>query len=261
MSWRLYADVGNTALKWAAHDGEGWLADGRVALTQLGTHTLAEELLASGLRPEACDGAALVISRPSAAEDALAAVAGATGVKAAVLGEELQCEIATEYYDPSEIGRDRLAACEGALALHGAPAIVLTLGTCLTAQALDATGTLVGGVIAAGLQAQVAGITRLVPHLAEPVDKALANLQAGGELPEAGRSTVENLVLGLVSALRGGVAEMTGRMAEVLGGEVPTIATGGDLSLAQSMGVAFDYVEPLLVLEGLRAVDERLRGR
>lgn len=90
---------------------------------------------------------------------------------------------------------------------------MLALGTCITAQALDAEGTLVGGVIAGGLEAQVAGIRATVPHLREPVDAALELLRSGEEAPRMGRSTVENLAAGLAGSLRGTVEALGRRCA------------------------------------------------
>ncbi|MEA3401175.1 MAG: type III pantothenate kinase [Armatimonadota bacterium] len=257
--WRVYADVGNTALNWAAHDGDDWIAEGRVGVEELtaGSAVVRETLESAGLAPSDCLRVALVSSRPSVADEMVAALAEATGAEVALMGRDLQARVEVGYYDPAEFGQDRLAAAEGALALHGAPAVVITLGTCITAQALDRSGRVVGGAIAAGMEAQAAGIEAAVPHLREPVEHALANLRAGRAIPGAGHSTIENLTLGLAASLRGTVEALVEAMGEVTPAPAPVIATGGDLPAARAAGVGFDHEEPLLILEGLRAVDER----
>jgi type III pantothenate kinase len=256
--WRLYADAGNTALKWAAYTQGCRVAEGRIEVEALPAagRELAAVLAMAGLDRDECEGAALVSSRPAQATDAEDALAAASGQDVRLLGRDMHAGVEVAYHDPSEIGQDRLALAEGALALTGAPVIVLAPGTCITAQALDAEGTLVGGAIAGGLEAQVAGIRETVPHLREPVDAALAMLRSGEEPPGMGRSTVENLAVGLAASLTGTVERLVAQMcAEV--GEAPVLATGGDAELVAALGSTFDRVEPRLVLEGLRVVDER----
>ncbi len=258
--WRLYADAGNTALKWAVYTDGRWSVEGRIdaeALPDAGTE-LAGALGLAGFHPANCAGVALVSSRPVQAAEAESALAKATGQDVLLLGRDLQAEVIVAYEDPTEIGQDRLAAAEGALSLTGAPAIVLTLGTCVTAQSLDPDGRLIGGAIAAGLEAQVAGIGASVPHLRNPVESALALLRSGDGVPPIGRSTVENLALGLAASLRGTMNALVASMREEIG-EAPVIATGGDAELAARLGAIFDRVESRLVLEGLRVVDERTR--
>ncbi|MFW5868048.1 MAG: pantothenate kinase, partial [Armatimonadota bacterium] len=72
--------------------------------------------------------------------------------------------------------------------------------------------------------------------------------------------TAENLALGLAASMRGTVNELVAAMCEEIG-EAPVIATGGDAELAAALGASFDRVEPRLVLEGLRVVDERTHGQ
>ncbi len=253
--WRLYADAGNSALKWAARADARWLAEGRLPIERLECAQLRAGLFEAGLDPDACTGAALVSSRPSLAGAAERLLAELTQTNVRSLGRDIFAQIEVDYRDPAQVGQDRLAAAEGALALVGAPAIVLTLGTCLTAQALDDAGRLVGGIIAAGLAAQVAGIVETVPHLRPALLRGLELLRAG-DAPVFGRSTDENLAAGVRAALSGAVETMVAAMRERVG-DAPVMATGGDAELAATLGAHFDRIEPLLVLEGLRVVDER----
>lgn len=266
-AWRLYADAGNTTLKWAVRAEGRWPAEGRLEVDALpgGGGELAGVLAMGGFDPTECEGAVLVSSRPALSGAAEEALAAATGQDVRVLGRDLQADVSVAYHDPAEIGQDRLAAAEGALALAGAPVIVVALGTCITAQALDAEATLIGGAIAAGLEAQVGGICEAVPHLREPVLAALEALRRGEAAPEIGRSTVENLALGLAASVRGTVEALVDAMRRQGGclsegsglSNAPVIATGGDAELAAQLGARFDRVEPRLILEGLRVVDER----
>lgn len=254
--WRLYADVGNSALKWAARAEGAWRTDGRLPCESLDAAALAATLGQAGLNARECEHVALVSSRPVLAAPVEALLAEVTGAPVLMMGRDLHADLAVAYHDPAEIGQDRLAAAEGARMLVGFPVIIVTLGTCLTAQALSTEGVLVGGAIAAGLEAQVAGIATAVPHLAEATAQALARLRAGGATPLVGRSTAENLAVGLQAELRGTIEVLIGALRLEVG-EAPVVATGGDADVAVRAGTRFDRVEPLLVLEGLRVVDER----
>ncbi|MGI5818157.1 MAG: type III pantothenate kinase [Armatimonadota bacterium] len=259
--WRLYADAGNTALKWAVRSEGRWAAEGRIEVGALPTagRELAGVLALAGFDAAECDGAALVSSRPGQSSEAEQVLAAATGQEVRLLGRDLRADVAVGYHEPSELGQDRLALAEGALALAGAPVIVVAMGTCITAQALDARGILAGGAIAAGLEAQAVGIAAAVPHLRAPVLAALDLLRAGEPLPRIGRSTVENLALGLGGSVLGTVEYLTAAMREGIG-EAPVIVTGGDAALVERFGGRRDHVEPRLVLEGLRVIDERTCG-
>ncbi len=260
--WRLYADAGNTALKWAARAGGCWVAEGRMEVDapEGAWRELGAVLEMAGLDPDECGGVALVCSRPSQAEAAERALEAATGVPVRLMGRDFGAPLTVAYVDRSEIGQDRLAASEAALEMVGAPAVVVVVGTCITAQALDADYVLAGGAIAPGLEAQAAGIAAEVPHLREPLAEAMALLRSGETPPEIGRTTVENLVLGPACSLVGTVQALIAQMTGVVG-PATVIATGGDAELAARLGAEFDRIEPLLVLEGLRALDEQSRGR
>lgn len=211
----------------------------------------------AGLARDACSGSALVASCPSLAELAEAILTKACEQPPRVLGRELRSDLAVGYHDPAEIGQDRLAAVEGALAHFSPPLVVLTLGTCVTVEAVSAEGTVVGGAIAPGVEAQVAGLRATVPHLQEDVEAALASLRGQGTSPGVGRSTTENLWLGLAATLVGTAERLVELMREQVGGQAPVIATGGDADLLGRYTRVIDRVEPMLVLDGLRAIEGR----
>ncbi len=127
--------------------------------------------------------------------------------------------------DPEGVGADRLLNAFAALRLHGAPAIVVDLGTATTVDAVDSAGAFVGGAIAAGLELGLA---------------ALASGTAGlprvpAAMPERaiGRDTAEALQSGAVLGHVGLVRELTERIgAELMqgGGARPRIVVTGGLS-------------------------------
>ncbi len=262
-TWRLYADLGNSSLHWAARRGQAWVVEGRLAADALDRDASSAEIAsaaeAAGLAASACSGSALVASRPSLVALGEAILTEVCEQPPRVLGRELRSDLAIGYYDPAEIGQDRLAAVGGALDRFPPPLVVLGLGTCLTAEAVSADGTVVGGAIAPGLEAQVAGLQATVPHLQDGVEAAIASMRSGAVAPDIGRSTAENLWLGLLAALVGTAERLVVLMRKHAGAQASVIATGGDARLVATHTEVIDRVEPMLVLDGLRAIDERRR--
>ncbi len=263
---RLYADAGNTALKWAVRAEGAWIAEGRLPIDALtgearrASEEMAQALTAEGIFPENLAGTALVCSRLSDVAEIERALQDAIGTRIALLGRDLDAGIATTYEDPAQIGQDRLALAEGAVEMVGAPVIAIALGTCITAQWIDADAVMTGGAIAAGIAAQVKGIGQAVPHLSNAVMQAAELLRQDHEMIAARQSTVGSLARGLAASVRGTVEALLERARGEVG-DVPVIATGGDAALAKHLGAPFSHVEDLLVLEGLRVADERSRER
>ena len=149
---------------------------------------------------------------------------------------------------PDRVGADRLLNAFAALRLHGAPVIVVDLGTASTVDAVDAAGAFVGGAIAAGLELSLAALASGTAQLPRVPPR----------MPERaiGRDTAEALQSGAVLGHIGLVRELTGRIAAELtrdGGPRPRIVVTGGLSAApwSSQLPGVDVMDPELTLKGL----------
>jgi type III pantothenate kinase len=152
---------------------------------------------------------------------------------------------------PAEVGPDRLVNALAAARLHGAPAIVVDLGTATTLDVVAPDGAFVGGAIAPGLAlglAALAAHTARLPRveLREPAAvigrDTTSAIQAGAVLG------YQALVTGLLARTRAELAAGTGADAS----SIRAILTGG-LSAAQwARGVeGVDAIDPDLTLRGL----------
>jgi type III pantothenate kinase len=157
------------------------------------------------------------------------------------------------YPKPAEIGADRLAAAVAAHARGACPAIIVACGTATAFTVLDAKGRLLGGVIAPGLQTQLAallGATAQLPATAlRPPRRALA------------RSTRDAIRAGVLLNFHGGVKEIIHQLSKALPGRrrPHILITGGNARyLAGSLGLPVK-LRPLLVFEGLRMIGLRTR--
>jgi type III pantothenate kinase len=249
---RLFLDAGNSSLHWAVRDDdreEGWTADGRVAMRspEEAVQRVARALEDKGIGSDPAAEVVVVTSRPDV-ETWERVASERLGRSLALLGRDFCAEIRTEYYNPEQLGQDRVANILAARWGELYPCLILDAGTCMTADVLDLDGVHVGGAIAAGGPALWAGVLDRAPHL----EAALAGWPDPASLGAWGRSTEENLALGWEAGLVGVALGLVARYAEMTDCEGKVILTGGDAErLAAGMGEMV-IVRPLLTLEGLR---------
>jgi pantothenate kinase type III len=271
MSWRLYVDIGNGAVKYGARQDGEWVSLDYV------DHMLGRDM-PDGLL-EAADAAGLAASTPEhiveAFEEYLAqddldlqrcsgigVASTCDGAEALIkllarlapcplkrVGRELKPGLKTEYRKPSEIGADRWANVVAATKLHGAPVVVIDAGTALTSEVVNGDGVFLGGSIGLGILPLSMGVAFVSERLADASLKTLRE-----DPPPVGRSTTEAIHMGLVLQL----AAAADRFAQVgleAVGDAPVVLTGGNGDLClQFMRSPVRY-EPLLTLEGIRLMD------
>jgi type III pantothenate kinase len=149
---------------------------------------------------------------------------------------------------PDEVGADRLVNAYAAATLHGAPAIVVDLGTATTVTAVSAGGAFLGGAIAPGVRLGVEALATRTAKLPR-VELRLPDRAIGRDTAEAIRSGV---VLGHLGMLRELIDRIAGELGAE-GGTAPRVVLTGGLAtepwLAELAGV--DVVDPHLTLRGL----------
>jgi len=169
-----------------------------------------------------------------------------------VTGNSRALGLAFDYPKPVEIGADRLAAAVAAHASGHFPAIIIACGTATAFTVLDAKGRLCGGVIAPGLQTQLAallGATAQLPNtLLQSPRSALA------------KSTQEAIRAGVMLNFQGGVKEIIHRLSEALPGrkKPDLILTGGNAHYLTGSLDLPHTLRPLLIFEGLRIIGNRI---
>jgi type III pantothenate kinase len=270
----IAVDIGNSAAKAALVDGGDVRAAGRLDTATASAADLAEGLRmlldAATERPERIVAVSVVdrwTERLELAADELSlplVVAGASNIP-----------LATALARPDRAGPDRLLAAWAAADLHGAPVIVVDLGTATTVDVVDADGFFLGGAILPGLalaaDALAEGTARLpraeldLPETAIGADTASA-LQSG-------------IVIGHLGAVRELVTRMRSRLGEPVAARSPggvrrarVIVTGGHAAAAWArtawtepaepgLPAIADTVDAQLVLRGLGLLAERLGAR
>jgi type III pantothenate kinase len=178
------------------------------------------------------------------------------GVEPLIAGRPpVEWEIELDVADPATVGADRVLNSIAAHAIHPGDLIVIDFGTATTFDLVDADGAYKGGIIAPGinlsLDALVAAAAKL-PRIAIEAPK--------GELSVIGRTTEEQMQIGIYW---GYVAMMEGlveRMRAEIGRRVTVVATGGLATLFDQHTALFDAIEGDLTIQGLSLLYKRTQS-
>ncbi len=151
-----------------------------------------------------------------------------------LLGRDFPALVKNVTRQPGKVGTDRLAQASAAWRRVRGACAVVSLGTAITIDRVDARGRFTGGLIAPGLRLMARALhehTALLPEV-DPVRRR----------SPLGRDTREALESGISFAASGLIREA------LRGFKGPVLGTGGDAPLFRDL---FDAVVPGLALEGV----------
>jgi type III pantothenate kinase len=170
-----------------------------------------------------------------------------------VVGPDLDLGISIDYFDPKEVGPDRLANAVAVRDMVDGPALVVDFGTATTFDAVTADGHYLGGAIAPGVLTSAENLFRR---------GALLHRVAVDSPPRVmGRSTEEAMRSGIVFGAVGQVDGIVRRIVDEWGERPTVVATGGLAETIAAHSETIDRVEPDLTLLGLALIQKRTGGR
>ena len=248
----LLLDVGNTRVKWAlvranskSQKSTRWLADGACAHDQI-----------SGLLRE-------WDSQPMPDRVFGANVAGRLavlqietywqqrGVPLSWAQAQAACCGVTNMYEQAEqLGVDRWAALVGAWSKLHSACLVVSAGTALTIDTLDAHGNFQGGMILPGRRLMLSSLADGIHAL------TATTTSTAGQITNTPRNTFDAIASGIAAALAAPVREAYARLADS-SAVVPNksspacVLTGGDAGWLSGRLEIGCTIAPRLVLEGL----------
>lgn len=154
------------------------------------------------------------------------------------------------YLAKREVGADRVVNAVAGREKYGAPLIVADYGTAITFDVVSPDGAYIGGAIAPGLNS---AITALFSNTAQLPKVALT-------IPESviGHNTNEAIQSGILLGNAGLTDHIIDLIREELKVPAKVVATGGHASLMAKVSRNIDYVDPWLMLEGLKFIYNRL---
>ncbi|MGC3982826.1 MAG: type III pantothenate kinase [Steroidobacteraceae bacterium] len=253
---RLLLDIGNTRLKWAVQAAQGLREQQAVVHAGLS----AAQLQAQVFAPSGAVSRVLVsnVAGPAMAEQVRQAARECWGIepefKMATASSSLeQGLLHNAYVEPAKLGADRWAALLGAYAMQSSAALVVSIGTALTIDALaidvlTAQGRHLGGMIAPGPDLMMSSLMR---HTSDIAERARPS-HLGGEAGDAffADNTLGCVYQGSVHAAVGLIEAAYAQLCAVTG-EARLLLTGGAAAAVQGRLSMPVQAVPDLVLKGL----------
>jgi type III pantothenate kinase len=174
---------------------------------------------------------------------------GLLEVNPLVVGPGLKTGMPILYENPQEVGADRVVASVAAFEKYGGPVIIVDFGTATTFDAISEKGEYLGGAIAPGIQISAEALylkTAKLPRIEikKPKDAI-------------GRTTVTSMQSGLYFGYIGLISKIIEEISKELGKETKIVATGSFASQIYPDLASIEYLEPFLVLDGLRIIHGR----
>ncbi len=238
----LVVDWGNSRLK------AGWFDTTELVRTDhFGT---AEAMLQALTTPGSLQPDQVIVSSTSRSEASIRQELARLTDTLYVFDNRMPVPIQNGYETPQTLGADRLAAAVGATALFPDRAcLVLDLGTCLTADLVDDTGTFRGGLIAPGLHMRFQAMhehTARLPLIENPL--------ADADWPAlTARTTRDALRSGVLNGLGFELNGLIGAHRDVWP-DLAVLLCGGDGPVLRSRLKEPIFAVPELVLIGLNRI-------
>lgn len=165
-----------------------------------------------------CSGAVIASVVPILTGEVKKAVELAFGCEALVVSPGVKTGLNIKVNNALNLGTDLVCAAVAASRLYPHPCVIFSLGTATTLTALDATGSLLGTSIMAGVQISLEALREHAACLPQ------ISLQAPSSL--IGIHTVDSMKSGLIYGTASMLDGMGKRYAEQLGEDTVFIATG-----------------------------------
>lgn len=153
------------------------------------------------------------------------------------------------HYRAEELGADRVSSCAGAVELYGTPVVVLDFGTATTLNFIGRGNVFKGGAILPGIGLMADVLKRGTAKLPRvPLKRPKSVL---------GRDTIGSMLSGIILGSAGAVERIISDV-EMQGAErYRVVLTGGYSETVSPFLKRVDFIEPYLVLKGMRNIYEK----
>lgn len=239
-------DCGNTRIKWARFESGAPRETGSAGLHDADPYAALGGALVDGIDRVLVSN----VAGPEAAAGIEATVRSRLDlvpqfVRVEASGHGIECA----YRDPATLGVDRWLAMIAARRLVDGPVAVVSAGTAVTFDAVDAGGRHLGGLILPGDRLMIEAVARNTSQI--PVVAEAGAAVSGLDL--LGRSTDAAVSHGARLALAAAVDRALATVAAALGRDVVLLVTGGNANALAEWLASEARVRADLVLAGLAA--------
>jgi type III pantothenate kinase len=243
----LLIDIGNTRIKWARFDAQGLGPQSAAVHSNWTAEDFDRQILSS--TPQAQRVLIANVGGKRMGDLAQAAIAAKWGIEPRfVHSPAAQAGIRNAYPEPAKLGVDRWLCLLGGRALEPRPLCVVSVGTAMTIDGLDAGGQHLGGVIVPGPELMVSSLLKNTSDIAQRA--------AGGQARDAlfADNTLGAIQQGAIQALAALTERALSSLQQQLGEPPVLLLTGGAAARVQGAIHAPGREIPDLVLRGLAVV-------
>jgi type III pantothenate kinase len=249
----LALDIGNSDIKTGLWDGKEWIKQWRQETYPVSSEaayrsTFKQMLDEISVDPSKIDVAAVASVVPQVSESVLKALSNLFGIEPLLISTTANLGIDVKTDKPAEIGADLIAGAVAAYRLVKDTCIIVDCGTATTVMVVERPGVLLGGAICNGLKTSVNAL----------IDRTAQLQQIPLKIPVSpvGKNTIQAMQSGLLGGHLAMIEGLIDRMKDEIG-PAKVVATGGLLPVLAAHTNRFDFIEPTLVLDGIRLIAER----
>lgn len=245
---KLLIDAGNTRIKWALVNEDGWLRSGVLLVGQ------ASEL--PGLFADLQDTMQIWVSNVAGEEVAhhiRNIRAGQPALAHFVVAQKMQCGVRNGYSNAVQLGSDRWAALIAAWGLVQGKCLVVNCGTAITIDALSGQGEFLGGLIMPGVELMQRSLSGATDQLKS------AHLKPGqGKYAQFPLNTADALFSGAIQAGCGAIQRQHVLLDD---DDAPVVLSGGAAEVLRGHLNLPLRVADNLVLQGLLLISQESNAR
>lgn len=250
----LTADIGNTNITLGVFDGNEYKNEFRLASDRDLEQSEYENLLKTIFKDCIIDGCVIGSVVEELDEKFEKAVRNVFNIEPIIVSSKIECGVKIIADNTDEVGADRIANASAVAKMNNGAVIVVDFGTATTFDIVNSKKEFCGGIIIPGLKTQLKSLydkTSKLPQI--EIDYS----------PVACACNTKDAIL--AGVIRGSACAVDGLIEQCeneLGEKATLIATGGYSELmANYMKRKFDYVNPILTLEGLKNIYELNKNR
>lgn len=251
----LAIDVGNTNIKFAFFQGEKILRTFRLTTQTERTSDefgmfiqgLTEDF---GIHKEDIDGVVISSVVPDVMHALNNSIKKFLNLTPMIVGPGVKTGIKLVKTNPNEVGSDRIADGVAALNLYGGPIIVVDYGTATKFDYFSAEGVFESAVTCPGILISARALWGGTARLPEIEIKNPGTIMA--------KDTITSLQAGIMYGHIGEAEYIINRLkAESKEKDIKVVATGGLSNIISAETDAIQFVEPDLLMHGLRIIYEK----
>ena len=172
-----------------------------------------------------------------------------------IIGKNIKVPIKNNYFNPKQVGQDRLVCAYATKYLYGYPAIVIDFGTAITFDMVSPQGSYEGGIIVPGIRLSVESLykkTALLPKI-DSIHKPRALI---------GKNTKDSILSGIFFGYGSMCCGLIDQISKQLKGKPKVIVTGGYTHLMKKfISKKISKIDKNLVFKGMQLLSRQSKKK